>query len=190
MWQGHSSQSASQDETQTYKGKEGVEETVIQHPHHTFIHSTKDTSYLWGFKCKINKIQRWIYHHQKIKMPGIKNAPKKLRGINDVAHRDKRTKGPQPVKNIRNILKIKRRKLSSTPNTLEIDQFCKKATEVETPRTLWVRKGDATSALMAPASEMTFLKKYETAFLEIGREGDRGDTNKVWARTTNNWVSP
>ena len=41
---------------------------------------------------------------------------------------------------------------------------------------------------MGPASKMTCLKKYETAFLEIGREGDRGDTNKVWVLTTNDGV--
>ena len=73
-------------------------------------------------------------------------------------------------------------------STLEIDQFRRKETEVATPRTLWARKGAATSCLTAPASDITSLKKYETTLFEIGREGERGDTNKEEVLTTKELV--
>ena len=77
--------------------------------------------------------------------------------------------------------KIKRRKPSSTsklqpPAPWRSNSSSKKQQRSKPLGTLWASKRDATSALMAPASEMASLKKYKTAFLEIGQEGDQGDT--------------
>ena len=45
----------------------------------------------------------------------------------------------------------------------------------------WART-EPTSGLDAPAELMTSRKKKETAFLDIAREGQRGETNRRWRR--------
>ena len=63
-------------------------------------------------------------------------------------------------------------------NTLEIEQFFKKAALVETPLTECALREDSLSK-EAPALEITSLMKNEIAFLEMDLEGFLGDTNKV-----------
>ena len=59
------------------------------------------------------------------------------------------------------------------------DQLRCNATDVDTLRTSRARR-DPTGGRAAKAAEMTSLKKNDTAFLDIAREGRRGDTKRRW----------
>ena len=69
-------------------------------------------------------------------------------------------------------------------NTEEIDQLRWKAIEVETLQISWALM-EPTSGLDAPAAWMTSRRKKETTFLDIAREGRRGDTNRRWRKGDN-----
>ena len=59
--------------------------------------------------------------------------------------------------------------------TLATDQLCQKEIEVPTPLMLWALGRRPPFSTRAPASEIISYRRYDTAFLDIGRLGFFGD---------------
>ena len=69
-------------------------------------------------------------------------------------------------------------------NTLAKDQFLKKTEDVAMPRILWAL-GAVTSLGLAPEWTITSRNKKEMPFLDMAREGLRGDTKSLRGLSTN-----